>query len=236
MKITYYGIIVAISTIISMSLYPKLFTPKLLMIFAAGFFIQSQMCSDCDRKYKYASLLVVMPLLFALFFECTELKEIILTYSLAAAIGRIACLLTGCCTGKLLTQDSKTPFGLYYPNKIHEGKPLLVHPTVILEIIIQFAIAFIVWKSPHGLIWYGVLNALLLHFTNQWRLRGGRMGNRSMMPVISLLIFSLVSWRNCPSVESTEFEGKVNSAIIVFGIVMGLFASNDININTLMKR
>ena len=106
----------------------------------------------------------------------------------------------------------------------------LLFKIFISTITLQFLIAYIVWKSKYGIVMFGILNALLVSATNCWRMTP-RMDNslRSFLPVLSLLVAGIVSYYKCSKVPLDNLDFKIKPVSLVFGIIIMLIVSNDIN-------
>jgi hypothetical protein len=233
MKITNYGICVGIAWLFFNMIVKKL-TLKLISIFIISFIIQSYLCKTCDSKYTMASVMSVLPILLLFSYDCLSLKNILVAISFSFAIGRIGCYFAGCCTGP---ECEKTFYSIkyndeYVVNKNTNKSTVTVCPTIILEIIIQFAIAFIVYKSKHGIVWFGILNLILMILTHQWR-REPRMDNM-LIPIGSLFALSLFAFFKCKTVNNYELSMQFKPYMVVIAIVLSLVISNDINIKHIL--
>jgi len=190
--------------------------------------IQSQLCHNCHKVYSLASYLTIFPLLLVLILPCNNLKNVLVAISIAMAIGRFGCLCAGCCTGPISKYGITYTEG-YWINKHLKRKNITVSPTILLEILAQFIIAYIVYYSNYGIILFGVLNSLLVVLTNKWRL-AKRMGTDSSnyLPIISLLVFSYIAYNKCQSIETIPLKFKFRLWKLLFALAIGLIYSNDI--------
>ena len=235
MKITLYGIITAFSLIIGVSFVNNLLLKDyfiLFTIFLISIYTQHIWCKDCSSSYSLASHLTVMPILILVFFNCSNIHMIIFAFSIACAIGRIGCFFAGCCTGKV-TNSSIFEINYtkdYVINKQTNKTNVYVYPTIFIEIISQFIIAYLVYYHKFGIILYGILNAILLIFTSFWRHKK-RMNNNIYLPVISLFLFSyMVYKKNCYKNLQIYPKFVIKPTSVIFGIILGLIVSNDIQI------
>lgn len=235
MKITIYGIIVAFSLITALS-FVNNFVVKdyflLFIIFLISIYSQNIWCKDCLKSYSLASHLTIIPILISIFFNCNNIHIIIFAFSILCAIGRIGCLFAGCCTGQITNSSN---FAINYTkdyviNKQTNKSNVYVYPTIFIEIISQFIIAYLVYYHKFGVILYGVLNAILLIFTSFWRNKK-RMNNNIVLPVISLLLFSYIIYeKKCYNNSQLYLKFIIKPISIIFGIILGLIVSNDIQL------
>ena len=231
MKITIYGIIIAISLIIGLSFINDLSIKDyfiLLTILFISIYSQKLWCTECSTAYSLASHLVLIPILISIFFNCNNIHMIIFAFSIGCAIGRIGCFFAGCCTGKLSNSDDFTINYKkdYVINKETQKNNVYVYPTIFIEIITQFIIAYLVYYHKFGVILYGILNAILLIFTSFWR-HTTRISN-IFLPVSSLLLFSYIVYhKKCYSQTNLNFI--IKPITILFGIILALIVSNDIH-------
>jgi prolipoprotein diacylglyceryltransferase len=234
MKITLYGIIIAFSLIIGVAFVNDLYVKDyliLLAIFLISIYAQRIWCKDCLTSYSLASHLAIIPILVAIFFNCSNIHIIIFAFSIICAIGRIGCFFAGCCTGKV-TKSSNHAIKYtedFIINKQTNKKNVYVFPTIFIEIISQFIIAYLVYYHKFGVILYGILNAILLIFTSYWRHKK-RMNNNIYLPVISLLIFSYIVYKKKCYNSLTHIKFILKPISIIVGIILGLIVSNDIQI------
>jgi len=235
MKFTLYGIISAFSLIIGLSFINNLLVKEYLFlftIFIISIFCQNIWCKDCLNSYSLASHLTIIPILISLFFNCSNIHKIIFAFSITCAIGRIGCLFAGCCTGKI-TNSSNFTINYkkdYVINKSVNKENVYVYPTIFIEIVSQFIIAYLVYYHKFGVILYGILNAILLIFTSFWRHKQ-RLNNNIYLPVISLLLFSYIAYeKKCYNKSQTYITFTIKPIIVIFGIIIGLMVSNDIQI------
>lgn len=237
MKLTTYGYLVFIATSLSMGFISN-FSIKHIIIIVLSVILQSFLCKECSSQYTLAAYLSVIPLLSAVVLNCNELKELIFAFALGCAIGRIGCYFAGCCTGKECSYKNKFSI-LYKENHIinnrKKRKNIRVHPTIFLEIILQFLIAFLVYKSKYGLTIYGIGNIALFFLTSMWR-DGSRMGNRfsGNYPVIGLILYSIYSLVKCKPIDFKP-KFKLNIYYIVLGMILWYVTSNDLNVGHLKR-
>ena len=233
-KITTYGIITAISIFIGFSFISHLSIKKyiiLITIFIISVYSQILLCKDCSSSYSLASHLTIIPILISIFFNCNDIRIIIFAFAIFCAISRIGCFFAGCCSGKI--SDSSI-FTINYKNdyvinKQTDKTNVYVYPTIFIEIIIQFIIAFLVYYSKFGLILYGILNSFLIISTSFWRYKK-RMSDNIYLPIISLLLFSYIVYKKeCYSKINLNFI--INPLGILLGIILAIIVSNDINHN-----
>ena len=231
-KFTPYGSCVSIGSLVFLSIVKKM-DVKLILIFIASIIIQSFLCKTCQKEYTLASQLSVFPLMLLLIGNCTRLHEIIIAISISLAIGRIGCYFAGCCTG-FETSQGITYKEHYTVNKKLKKKNVTVFPSIFIEILSQFIIAFIVSKSEYGLVWFGILNAILVQCTHKWRL-SKRMGINKNIPIISLLVFSLLAYIKCGKLGAFNLTYKIQGWMILFSLILGFIVSNDINLIHIKK-
>ena len=231
MKITPYGSLVGLGVVIFYSLMPKV-DIKLYLVLILSIIIQRGLCSDCDRTYTLASYLSVFPLLLVLLINnCEYLKELLFAIMIGLSVSRIGCYFAGCCTGKECPPGY--PLGILYKKGSvvvdkYLKRDVKVYPTIILEIISQFLIALAVLKSDYGIILFGLLNSLLIFFTNLFR-QTPRMGMDKYIPIKSLLLFSLISYFKCGEIKSGNVKLFFKPYSIIIGLIFALVISNDIN-------
>jgi len=149
-----------------------------------------------DGGFSMAAYMAILPLLLLCAFDCERLREILVGFSFMAAIGRLACLGPGCCSGK------EGSFGITYegtevPCRFTGKSPVTVLPTVPLEAGLQALIGYVTMVSKYGLVLFGLMNALLIHMTNSWRMRT-RMGDNWAVPILALMVFSALAYVKCP--------------------------------------
>ena len=239
--ITLYGIFVALSIIIAGS-FVTLLKQKdfmlLFLIFTFSLASQCILCSTCSSSYTLASYISLIPILIVFFFDCFKVKEIIFIFALMCAIGRIGCYFAGCCTGKITTNKT---LAIHYDEKYQINKNqyknnVYVYPTIYIEIILQFLIAYLVYFSSYGIIFYGLLNAALLFLTSLWR-NDPRMNTRrhGYIPIISLIAFSLLAYyKKCYKIKSKP-KFVLNYIMIPIGILFAIITSYDINMMDLIS-
>jgi hypothetical protein len=98
-----------------------------------------------------------------------------------------------------------------------------------LEILFQVFIAYSVFNSQHGILLFGVLNALLITLTNSWRMVS-RVNENSHMPIIGLLLFSYLSSLKCSgSIKNININVGYKNIYLVIASILGIVVSNDIN-------
>ena len=147
------------------------------------------------------------------------------------AVGRIGCYYAGCCSGKIAHNDSY--FNITYnKNKyVDKQKKVNVYPTIIIEVIIQFLIALIIFKSDYAVVWFGILNALLVYITTLWR-KDERVNNKLYIPITSLLIVSLIGYLKCGQIKNYKLKVQLSWWMFIFVIIMSIIVSNDINVKS----
>ena len=235
---TIYGFFVSISILISLSFINLISTfdyIKLAFIAFFSIFFQPLFCHSCLSSYSFAAYIAIIPLLISLLFDCSLIHMFITAFSVASAIGRIACLFAGCCSGKI--DPHKSPFSIYYSKGTviadHLNHSVYVYPTILFEIFFEFLIAFFVLFSKYGLVLYGILNFFLLILTSWWRFTP-RMDNKIYVPLFSLAIFTIiVHLKQCYHIPHIQFIFKPLS--IPFAILGGLIVSNDIHIKDILN-
>ena len=145
------------------------------------------------------------------------------------AIGRIGCYFAGCCTGKEREKFIVYKDNYSINNKLKKGI-VDVTPTIFLEIVLQFLIAVVVYKSDNGVLWFGLLNALLIIGTNYWRLEKRMENQKHYIPVISLLIFSILSQYSCGKMPSTPVSITFKTWKLIVPLIIGITVSNNYNV------
>lgn len=236
LKITPYGIFVGLAIFLILSIIGK-FDYKLIGIIIISFFIQSLMCKTCSNKYTLASVLSILPLLIIIFIpDCYKLKNIFVALSIGMFIGRIGCLFAGCCSGKItMNENTFIKYENTFINEKLNKKIVTVQPNIFLELILQYLIIFIVYKSKYGITLFGILNLILIYLTNFWRMER-RMGKNSNIVLYSLFLFSILSFFKCndlPNNYSLSFNPNIY--YVVTGVFVTLITSNDINVSSLIK-
>ena len=212
---------------------------ELLVIGLATICIQSILCNECTNTYVLASYLAVFPILLILFLkDCNYIKLILAGFSVAIGLGRIGCYFVGCCTGKIC--DANFPLGIPYKKGSvivdkYTKKSCTVYPSIIAEIIINFAIGYITFYSSYGLVWYAILNALFMGLTGIWRLVPRMDTQFSYIPIISLLCFSILSYVKCQDEKIPTLTFAFKWIPFIIGIIFMIIVSNDFNFDTIEK-
>lgn len=237
MEITPYGICFGIG-IFAASYIVGTYSWELIGLLVIGLFIQSLLCKSCWDQFTMASVIGSLPLLFVLFLpDCNYLKRVLFAMAAGAVIGRIGCLLVGCCSGAETSSDN--PFSLTYTdsfiNKKLGKQSCSVKPTIILEIVLQFLLAWAVWRSEYGIVLYGVLNLTLLCLTNLWRLEK-RMGGQTWVTYLSLAVFSVIAYFRCGKVKGLgDGAYEFKWPYIVVAVIVGLQTSNDFTVGKIVR-
>ena len=228
-KLTNYGIMAGIGMFIGLSLLSNI---SFVLIFAIilTFIIKSFVCIKCNNVFSLSAFLGIFPILLLFTInDCNYLKEILVGFAIACAIGRIGCYSAGCCTGKIC--KSNIPFSIKY----NEGsvivdkyykKPCSVYPTIYLEIVFQALIAYLTWYSSYGIIVFGIGNALLLMLSSYWR---AQKRENQYLSITSLLLFSLLSYYYCGERKNkccNKWNPTISNGII--SIITAIITSNDI--------
>lgn len=234
---TLYGFISSIATVIFFSFINNITTMdiiKFIFIALLSILLQPIFCHSCLTSYSLAAYLATFPLLISLLFNCNKIHMFIFAFAIASAIGRIACLFSGCCTGKITTFK---PFSIFYPKGTviadHLHRDVYVYPTIYFEILIEFFIAFFVLFSEYGLLFFGIINFCLLILTSWWRYTP-RMGNNLVVPLVSLALFTLIiHYKQCYNLPKIQFVFKLFS--VPFAILFGLILSSDFHIIDLLS-
>lgn len=235
MKITPYGIFVGLAWLFFNSSIQNLDWKFIALVFIT-ILVQSQLCSTCHNQYTMASVLATFPLVLLFLYDCFSIKNILISFAIASAIGRIGCLYAGCCSGK---PCNKSIWSLHYDkgyivnNYLHKNN-VDVYPSILLEIILQFIIGYLVYKSDYGIQLYGILNLLLIWLTNKWRLQV-RMNSTSYIPIIGLIIFTILSYFKCPSKIPFSFKFSFKPYMYILSAFWTFIVSNNINIGTFIK-
>jgi phosphatidylglycerol:prolipoprotein diacylglycerol transferase len=107
--------------------------------------------------------------------------------ALAQAIGRVGCLLNGCCLGKVST------FGLYFPARQTVLIPTQLYSSLILIFI--YVILRLLQQRPHreGQIFFAylLLYSLKRFFIEFWRENDATFGGLSLFQIISIAVFAV---------------------------------------------
>jgi hypothetical protein len=235
---TLYGFIITIAVIVALSFINNVTNIdiiKLVSIIIISTIIQPLFCKTCNNSYSLAAYLASVPLLISVLFDCEKIRMLIFALASGNAIGRIGCYFSGCCSGKI-TNDSlyslKYEKGSVIANHLH--KTVYVYPTIILEILAEFAIAFIAFNYKYGLELFGILNIILLQLSSWWRYTP-RVGKNIWVSLLSLIFYTfIVYFKQCNNFkQNIEFNLKPISVII--GLIFGLIVSNDIYMEDLIK-
>tara|TARA_B100001093_G_C26852859_1_gene1025929 strand:- start:4186 stop:4896 length:711 start_codon:yes stop_codon:yes gene_type:complete len=234
MKLTPYGLCAGVGAFIALSIIGKV-SMKLIMILILSSVLQSILCKTCSSTYTLAAYLATTPLLLLLFLDnCSEIKKILIALLIAMAIGRIGCYFAGCCTGKECHKHF--PLAINYKKGSvivdkYKKHDIFVYPSIYLEILSQFLIAYIVYKNDYGIVFAGILNMILLLFTFKWR-EVKRMGSfEDYIPVISLGIFSVIAYYKCGKTKTSKITFNPKLSFAIFSIFVSFILSNDINYN-----
>ena len=229
MKLTHYGLFSGIGLLISLSII-RYIDFKLALIFILAITAQTKISYKNEYTYSLISYLSIIPILLIIFNKCYRTKELLVGGSIMLAIGRIGCYYAGCCSGKIATNNYY--FNLEYNNNkyINKYKKVKVYPTIIIEILIQFLIAFIIYKSDYAIVWFGILNAILVYITTLWR-KDERINTLSI-PIASLLLVSLIGYLKCGQIKNFKLKVQLAWWMFIFVIMMSLIVSNDINVKS----
>ena len=235
---TLYGFIISIATIVAFSFINNITTIDILKLNAIAIIsilVQPLFCHSCLSSYSLAAYLATIPLLIALLFDCHKIHMFITAFAMATAIGRIACFFAGCCSGKVDTHHS--PFSILYTKGTviadHLHHDVDVFPTILLEIFVEFFIAFLLLFSKYGLLLFGIINFFLLIFSSWWRYTP-RIGNNLYVPLFSLALFSfIIHFKHCYYITPLQFIFK--PVYVIFALLFGLIVSNDIYIQHILN-
>ena len=230
---TPYGFFVFISFIVGYAFINGLSTwnnVKFFVILVVSIFSQRLWCGACAQSYSFTACLVTIPLLVSVLFDCANIRMLIFAFALACAIGRIGCYFAGCCTGKI-TDAAK--YTIQYTKGVVNQKtfrPVVnVYPTVLIEIVLQFLIAFVVYYHKYGVLLYGIFNIALLFVTTFWRDEPRISTTLTVVPVVALLAFSsIVFARGCYSAPLTDLKFKIKLPSVGFGAILGWIVSNNL--------
>mgnify|MGYP005992109923 FL=1 len=232
MKYTCYGLISTFALLIGLSMIDLnvKFTLLLLLIIV----LQSQFCNSCNTSYNMISFVSIVPLVILMFYNCNDSYNFILAFAITLAIGRFACYFAGCCTGKETNNNfmSIKYEGDYVINKKLKKNIVYVKPTIFLEIFFQIIIVSILITSKKPLILFGLLNALLLYLTDEWRFNGRTNSKIFKYITISLLlVFSFFSYVLCKDINyKLKIVYNFTFTKLFLAILAGLIVSNDINV------
>ena len=229
MKLTHYGLFSGIGILISLSII-RYIDFKLILIFILAITAQTKISYKNEYTYSLISYLSIIPILLIIFNNCYRTKELLVGMSIMLAIGRIGCYYAGCCSGKIAHNHSY--FNLTYNKNtyINKDKKVKVYPTIIIEILIQFLIGFIIYKSDYSIVWFGILNSILVYITTLWR-KDERINTLSI-PIASLLLVSLIGYLKCGQIKNFKLKVQLSWWMFIFVIIMSLIVSNDINVKS----
>ena len=233
MKVTPYGLIAGISSLIALSIMN--INLKLVVILIVSGIISTQICGYCDVTFNMVSFMGIFPIILLLFNNCKETYNTILALSLGAALSRIGCIFAGCCTGKETKSKLSMKYeGDYVVNK-NTNKPIIrVTPTIFIEIFFQFLFIYIILKSKTPLVFFGFLNAALIIASDYWRL-GGRAIDENIVTISSttLILFSIISFFKCQKIAKSKINLKFNIYNLIFAVLVIIISSNNINVGYL---
>ena len=189
------------------------------------------MSSKSSKVYTLTTYLSVFPILILISNKCYRTKEILVALSISLAISRIGCYYASCCSGKITSPNNilAIQYRNSLINKKNNKKLVSVYPTIFLEIAIQFFIAFIVFKSNYAIVWFGILNALLIKLTSYWRLNSRN--DNLAVPISSLLFVSLYGYLKCGRIKNYKLKLNTLTYMYFISILFGIITSNDINVN-----
>jgi hypothetical protein len=235
---TLYGFIITIALIVALSFINNISNidiVKLVSVLIISTIIQPFFCKTCNNSYSLAAYLVSVPLLISVIFDCEKIRMLIFALAFGSAIGRISCYFSGCCSGKI-SDDS------FYSIKYEKGsviadhlnKKVYVYPTILLEILAEFAIAFIVLNYKYGLELFGILNIILLQVTSWWRYTP-RMGGNIWISLLSLIFYTFIVYFKKCNIFKPNIEFIFKPITLIIGLFVGLIVSNDIHIEELIK-
>ena len=240
MKITPYGIFTGLALLISSSIIN--INIKLIIIIIISIYLQSYLCYNCKNNYNLISFMAVLPLLVIIFYDYKNSYKLLLAFSIGIAIGRIGCFFAGCCTGKLTNKHNKLSIKYdknYVINKNAKKNHVHVHPTIILEILFQFFIVYVMIKSKYPIIYFSILNIILIYLTKYWRYPSTRIKDKYITHItsISLFLLILISYFKYNKLKyntkSKNIKYNVTYIKIILSIIFIIITSNDININNI---
>ena len=219
MKLLSYGTVFSVALLIGLMII-KTISPTLLAVMIIAVIGNLIIHPPAQGGFSGAAFMATfpLPLLFAL--DCERVREVLVGVSFMAAVGRLACLGPGCCSGK------EASFGITYEGTSvpcrHTGKsPVTVLPTVPLEAALQALIGYVTMVSKYGLVLFGLMNALLIHMTNFWRMRT-RMGDNWSVPILALVAFSVLAYIKCPPFE-TPYKMSLQLEPWMLGVALLVF-------------
>ena len=219
MKFISYSMVSGLSALVGLMII-KTISPTLLAIAILAVVGNMLLHPPSAGGFSMAAYMAILPLLLLCAFDCDRLREILVGFSFMAAIGRLACLGPGCCSGK------ESSFGITYDGTSvpcrHTGKnPVTVLPTVPLEAALQALIGYVTMVSKYGLVLFGLMNALLIHMTNAWRMRT-RMGDNWSVPILALMAFSVLAYIKCPPFK-TPYKISLQLKPWMVGVALAVF-------------
>ena len=240
MNITIYGFCAALAVLTLCSILPYL-SINLLWIAIGSIVISSLLCKTCANTYTLASVLAIFPLLTLVFIkDCQYIQYILIASCIGIAIGRVGCFFAGCCSGKMC--GKKNLFGISYKKGTivvdkYCKKEVTVYPTILIEIFINLLIAYIVWVSKYGAVYFGILQSIFMIMTDKWRMVSRMNLSYSILPILSLLLFSFLVYNKCKGITA---KPKINLSFkpssIIYSLLVALVLSNDINFSNLNKK
>lgn len=235
MRITIYGILCMICSFIFMSLFNISF--NFIIVILLSLFSQFFVCKKCSKFFSLAGYLTILPLLVTILLPCADIKKFLILFSFICAIGRIGCYFAGCCTGKVSTNKwyNIKYEGDYCINKRLNKKIVYVTPTILLEILLQFIFAILIYKFDNLYYFYGILNAILVLLTNYFR-QNGREHNNIIFLILSLISSSIISYYKCNNSNiDNNFSFNPNIYKLIVSILICLITANDITLDYILN-
>ena len=236
-KVTCYGVIAGIAVFLFLGNLSmcNVDMKKLLTVLVVFFALMYSQCQTCGQSYQYIAVYRYFIPLLPFFFECTDIKSILIAVAIASALGRIGCMMAGCCYGPISNNDST--YNIEYPdpeqlvneqNGISNSKAI---STIMLEALLQFLMAGLMLTMPRYAIHIYIMGSIILvYLSNKWRNR-----EHSSFTYLGLLIPLLLCWSENKSVPVCN--GNVNYIVyVVISVLVSLMYSNDINLETLKSK
>lgn len=235
-KITCYGAIAGIAVFLFLGNLSicNVDIKKILTVLVVFFALMYSQCKTCGQSYQYIAVYRYFIPLLPFFFECTDIKSILIAVAIASALGRIGCMMAGCCYGPLTETDNT--YNIEYPdpeqlvneqNGLRNSKAI---STITLEALLQFLMAGLMLTMPRYAIHiYIIGSALLVYLSNKWRDR-----EHNTFTYLGLLVPLLFCWGENKTIPICN--GKVNYKVYaVISVLVSLMYSNDINVEMLKK-
>ena len=148
-----YGMIVGIATYVGFNQIKlcNLDWKKILLVCVLYLISLNIFCIECQSSYQYITVYQYLIPLILLFFDCNDTSKILKAILIATAIGRLGCIMAGCCYGPPI-KNNDSLFSINYtdPDQIVNQQlgtlNIRCYPTIILECIVQFSMIWLASK------------------------------------------------------------------------------------------